>query len=401
MSSSTVIGAADVIRSASEVADLVRERADQSQQLGTMPPEIVQALRESRLPWICFPEDMGGLGVTDVTTLLEVTEMLARADGSAGWTYMIAATAAMMTAFYSGDELYADLFSGPELPLFAGSGPMPGGTATPVEGGWIASGHWSFCSGSAHSDWLMGYVRLEAGEEPPDQATAPILVLFPTRTVEFQGNWDVMGMRGTGSYDWSVKDAFIPAHRTFDQSGPDQRGGPVARLGMGVFGAGPHVAVSVGIAARALEEIARYAPTKTRLRHTVPLADTELFQAGFAQQEASFQAMRTLLYGTYAAAQRRVDAGGTLNDACFQRLSQVNHYTQHVSEEVVKFCFGWAGASAARNNSVLGRCVRDILVASQHIIVDRHNMVTAAPSLLQQWRQGSHLPETFPSSPTE
>src|SRR3546814_9503267 len=44
------------------------------------------------------------------------------------------------------------------------------------------------------------------------------ICFVPREKVVFRGNWDVMGLSGTGSYDYELPDQFIPHDFTMERS---------------------------------------------------------------------------------------------------------------------------------------------------------------------------------------
>jgi hypothetical protein len=84
-----------------------------------------------------------------VTTIeIPVVEELARADGSIGWLAMVGARCAWFTSRLDPD-VAAHLFDR-DTALAGSISPGPG-KAWEVDGGYRASGRWTFASGSAHT----------------------------------------------------------------------------------------------------------------------------------------------------------------------------------------------------------------------------------------------------------
>ena len=88
---------------------------------------------------------------------------------------------------------------------------MPVAKVTPVEGGYRISGRWGFSSGSEHCTWTLlgGIIPPDANGEGAEHGT----FLVPISDYRIERNWDVLGLRGTGSHDIVVEDAFVPYHR--------------------------------------------------------------------------------------------------------------------------------------------------------------------------------------------
>ena len=58
----------------------------------------------------------------------------------------------------------------------------------------------------------------------------------------------------------------------------------------------------------------------------------------------------------------------------------------NVASEVVQFCHLWSGTASLRNPSMLGRAVRDMMAATQHLLVDQKMLVDAAPAIIASWQ---------------
>ena len=100
---------------------------------------------------------------------------------------------------------------------------------------------------------------------PPEGSDEPAKYLFgvvPKDEVELRGNWDVLGLGATASWDYGLKDAFIPENATFLFAAPTRRrGGPVYELGVVAQTAAGHAGFAIGVARRAIDELATYLDT--------------------------------------------------------------------------------------------------------------------------------------------
>ena len=158
--------AEDVVDRARQVALLLRSRADQTEQIGTMAPEVVAGLREAGLFGFLMPAEVGGLA-TDLLTAIEIIEILSRADGSSGWTLMANGLAGALAAAYCDDQAVAKIFVNGSTTTVAGM-LGPGGKSQEVAGGYHDKGTYRFGSGAGHADWLAaGMLVIEDGKPRP------------------------------------------------------------------------------------------------------------------------------------------------------------------------------------------------------------------------------------------
>jgi 3-hydroxy-9,10-secoandrosta-1,3,5(10)-triene-9,17-dione monooxygenase len=88
----------------------------------------------------------------------------------------------------------------------------PTGKVARAEGGYRISGRWSFSSGCDHCQWVFvgGLIPPEVEGKPPEMRT----FLLPRSDYRIDDNWHVAGLKGTGSKDIVVENAFVPEHRT-------------------------------------------------------------------------------------------------------------------------------------------------------------------------------------------
>jgi alkylation response protein AidB-like acyl-CoA dehydrogenase len=201
--------------------------------------------------------------------------------------------------------------------------------------------------------------------------------------VEFLGGWDVMGMAATGSDNYRVADLFVPEAHTMDTfSTVPVRPEPVYKLGLLGIGVGGHAPVALGIAQRALEEIARIATTKARPGYPTVVGDSEMFRREFVTNEALLQAARRYVYDAHADAEATAARGEEITEEQRARLRQVVTWVQKVAQDIVTFAYNWGGSASIRNPSVLGRCLRDISVGAQHMLVEPMTLVEAAGPIL-------------------
>lgn len=364
---------------------LIEENAARAEAETSTTQAVVEALAAAELFWILVPRELGGAeaGIEDA---LAVFEALAYADGSTGWSAMANATSSCFAAIYTGDDAAKAMFNADARGIHAGMlGPV--GTARVADDGFVVSGRYQFGSGCAHSTWIgAGTEEVDADGEPLNDAVGmPALrvVFLRPEQVVMRGNWDVLGLAGTGSYDYSVDEQFVAESFSFPLlAAAPQRGGPT--YGIGLFGivASGHAGFALGVGARALDELLALVPTKQRMGQFSPVSGEQLFQHDFAMHDAALRAARAYVFDVFGGAEASAVANGAPSLVQQQRMRQATTYATRVAADAARFAYTWAGTSALRNGGTLQRCFRDIHAGTQHVYVDNNTLTAYTATLL-------------------
>jgi alkylation response protein AidB-like acyl-CoA dehydrogenase len=213
--------------------------------------------------------------------------------------------------------------------------------------------------------------------------------VLPVDRVELKGNWDVMGLRGTGSYDFDVPEQFVDAGSTWwifpPAIAPSVSGGPLYGLGAVVVGTISSVAWAIGVAQRALDEVAAIARDgRTRLGSD-PLAEQMIFQRGLGLHTTAVEGARVLAKDSYTAAMKAV-ADGVPDDVFHEHIratKAVATYVTEVAKAATTFAWESSGSAGIRNPSVLQRCFRDMYVGAGHQVFDQRNYIEVAKATLE------------------
>ena len=343
--------------------------ADEAEDTATLPASTVDALYQSGLLALKLPQVLGG-AEADLVTQLDVIEAVSRIDASTGWCLMIGAASlaslANLGAFLP-DEAIKEVFPGGRAPKTAGVF-APSGQAVPVDGGYIVNGRWAFGSGIKHSQWLSAGARVVDGrQDSPKQ----LRIAFRTSQVEIHENWQVMGLRGTGSCDFSVSDLFVPRRFAWDvlENRP-RRGGPLYLLGRPGFVTNEHSAFALGVGRRALDAVTELAQSKERgYNSSSLLANRSSFQRALGECDLRLRATRALNVEILEQAWESVCQGNTPEPRLQAEMRSCATYTTEVAANVVSQAFRYGGGSAVYLSNVLQQCLRDINAAAQHQMV--------------------------------
>jgi alkylation response protein AidB-like acyl-CoA dehydrogenase len=315
---------------------------------------------------------LGGLEVPPLT-FYEVVEAIARLDGSTGWCAFIGGSDGLVGASLAPQTAEAMFGHNPQV-ILAGS-VAPAGTATVVAGGYRVSGRWPYASGSQHCTWVFGGCQVLDGGEL--RLTAPgvpevRMVLIPaTQATILEDTWEVSGLVGTGSHDFTVEQVFVPDAYTW-RFGPGlPRGphyqGPLYRFPLvGLFRL-PLSAVALGIAQGAIETCLALAPAKRAMVGTGVLRDQPFFQARIAEAVALVRSARTWLHTAVRQAWTSTRTSGTASVAERADLVLAAVHATRSAADAVQLVYTVAGGTANYRHSPLQRALRDVHAVTQHI----------------------------------
>ena len=360
---------------------MIRKFAFEPGEASSMPAPIVEALDRSGLFSVIVPTEFGG-GGHDACTYLEVVEALSASDPSVGWSYMANSCENAIYAGLLGDDAVKTVFGGEETVIIAGM-VAPMGTARTAPGGYMIGGKHSFGSGSAHANWIGGGALLQTDEGPKS-----LIYLVPREKVEFLGNWDVLGLQNTGSYDYRIAETFVPEGFAFNWDAAPSRGNASVRLGLALATIG-HAGVALGTARRALEEIAIVVQTGRQRANPFgavpPVRDQPHFLHEFAVADGAYRAARAYNLEAIATAVAEIEAKGAVSNIALARVRQAAILAVRAASDTVRTCFEWSGSVGLRNPSVLGLLFRDMATQMNHIVVEPNSLIHTAADLLDEY----------------
>jgi alkylation response protein AidB-like acyl-CoA dehydrogenase len=361
----TVTTTTDLPSRAKRVAAVADEHAAGGDQQGCLAPPVVDALHREGLLGMWVPTSIRGGVELDPVSSLQVIEHVSFGDPSAGWVLMAAALAIGTGAAYLGESAVDELFGGERLPVIAGQGTRPG-TAVPQDGGFVLSGSWSFASGIKHATHIHTLGVVEGTGEPR-------IFVLPVGKATLIENWDVLGLRGTGSIDYRTDRVFVPdAYTHFAVTESPRRGGALYTMGIAGFAVLCHSGWACGIGRRMLDELA----TKVRggVGRAGTLAASETFHEQYAKAEGLYRSARALVYETWAGIRDTLAKGAALDvhQHTMLRLALANLTWR--CHDVAQFVYTTAGTIALRAGT-LQRLFRDMHAGTQHI--------TSAPPVIR------------------
>ena len=362
----------DPLAEARALRPLIEAEADATDDAITLTAPVVEAFARSGLFHLMVPAELGGLEAAP-GTIIDVFEELSYADGSIGWSVMANASATSYVAFLAPDAAKA-IVSVPEGAI-AGQF-APNGQLRREDGHYRVSGRYQFGSGIGHATHAGGGgFLLDENDQPetlPSGLPAYMCYFVPRDGIELLDGWDVMGLRGTGSFDYAVKDQLIEpgwAFPIFDNE--PRQGGALFRIGAIALAGLGHAGWGLGVAQRALDEIEQMVEAGRARMGGTPLSEQQVFQREFAQKTLALRSVRLLVHDVFERVVDEMERGGSLQPAQMQEMTAATAYMTEVCEAATLFAYRFAGSQGLRNPSLIQRCFRDMFTGGLHVYVDK------------------------------
>ncbi|MFN8033822.1 MAG: acyl-CoA dehydrogenase family protein [Mycobacterium sp.] len=356
-----------------ELADQLRGQATEAEKIGKLTDDTVKAMKTAGHIRLLQPAKHGGMEVHP-REFAETVMTLAALDPSAGWINGVVGVHPYQLAYADprvGEEIWAD-----DVDVWVASPYAPQGVAKPVDGGYIFNGRWQFSSGTDHCDWIILGAMIGDTEGKPLMPPQMLHMILPRKDYEIvEDSWDVVGLRGTGSKDVIVKDAFVPAYRTMDalkvMDGTAQReAGMTETLYLMPWSTMFPLGISsatIGIAEGALAAHLDYQRERVNAAGTAVKDDPYVMYA-IGEAAADINAARQEILANVDRIFDMVDAGKEVSfaDRAAGRRTQVRAVWRAVM--AVDQIFARSGGNAMRMDEPLQRYWRDAHTGLAHAI---------------------------------
>lgn len=223
----------EYVKRAKKLIPVLRERAKLQWATNRLLDETAELIHEGGFWRMLQPRRFGG-GETSPMEWLETISTLAEGDPSVAWVTGVLGIHSFHLAHFD-ERAQQEAWGSNGRALL--SSPYAPNRVKRVDGGFRLSGIWKFASGVHHCDYaLVGGAVYDDGAlgEGADRLAVGDYRAFMVSRSQFKigENWDVHGMRGTGSHDIIVEDEFVPEYRTLpfkmviDGSAPGKKVNP-------------------------------------------------------------------------------------------------------------------------------------------------------------------------------
>lgn len=363
--------------------DVLAELAERRQEFRDqkyVSRDFIARLKDAGIYRASTPRRFGGEPQAPAE-FLHTIERISAVDGSTGWVASFGSALVYLAALPLDTQatLYAD---GPDL-VFAG-GLFPVQPAPEVDGGFRVSGRWKFASGCMGADVLGVGI-------PGDASTAgkPRTALLRPGDVEIVQDWDVVGMRGTGSFDLVVNDVVVPREWTFVRGGEPTVDEPLYRYPAIAYAAQVLAVVGAGVARAALDYAVETGAGRAGITGAPKLADRPYYRTAVAEAEAALRSARAYFYEITEQVWETVLRGDSATPEQNAHLRLAACHIASTAASVVNRIVEISGTGAIFHDHPLQQWAGDALVPQQHAFLGP-GVVDAAGAVLMG------LPPTMP-----
>jgi 3-hydroxy-9,10-secoandrosta-1,3,5(10)-triene-9,17-dione monooxygenase len=362
---------ATMVGRATALVPQLRQRAARTEELRRLPPETERDLHDAGLFRIVQPKRVGGSEL-DYVALVDCADALGRGDASAAWNFANLASHHWMLGMF--DKRAQDLVWNKDAnALIASSFIFPAGRARKVDGGYVLRGSWPFSSGVESSEWNM-LASVVSSDDEADGIEYRVFLLNRS-DYKITDTWNTTGLRGTGSNDVEVVDAFVAEQMSVAVS--DLAGGPTpgsavnpnALYSLPVFSLFPYVlsGVAVGNAQACLDDYVEVARHRVSTYNRAKLGDLQSTQIKIAEASAKIDTARLIMRSACIEAMADARRGYVPDIAVKTKFRRDGAYSVNLCTEAVSLLFAASGARGLYLTGALQRQFRDAQAINSHV----------------------------------
>jgi 3-hydroxy-9,10-secoandrosta-1,3,5(10)-triene-9,17-dione monooxygenase len=362
---------AAMLACAAALVPQLRERAARTEELRRLPPETERDLHEAGLFRIVQPKRVGG-SEFDYVALVDCADLLGQGDASVAWNFANLASHHWMLGMFD-KRAQDEVWNKDANTLIASSFIFPAGRARKVDGGYVLSGSWPFSSGVESCEWNM-LASVVSSDDEADGIEYRIFLLNK-KDYKVKDTWNAVGLRGTGSNDVEVTDAFVAEQMSISVS--DLAGGPTpgsavnpnALYALPVFSLFPYVlsGVALGNAQACLDDYVEFARHRVSTYNRAKIGDMQSTQIKIAEASAKIDAARLLMRTNCITAMADARRNHVPHISGKTRLRRDGAFAVNLCTEAVSLLFAASGARSLFISGALQRQFRDAHAVNSHL----------------------------------
>lgn len=364
---------AELLERARRMTPVLRERAQRTEDNRSLLPETLRDFIDAGFYRTLQPAKYGGYEMSPMA-LFRIAMELAKGCPSSAWCASLITIHNWEIALL--DPAAAEDLWGQDPDARASSSYAPFGKIVPVEGGYRVSGRWSWSSGSDHCSWVIlgGIVPRGKAEGPPDVRA----FLIPRPDYQVIDVWHVLGLKGTGSNDIVVEDAFVPEHRTHQFSHSFMMADPGRaeftsrnyKYPFGVIFAYSLAVITLGAADGALEAFREDMKVRLGAYDGAKAMEDPFVRHRLAEAEAIIRGLNQRLEANFAEMDALIDAGAVIPLDIRVRNKWDAQWLAKEAMKAVELLFKASGARGIRLESPMQRYFRDVHAISNHAFLN-------------------------------
>lgn len=351
------------------VASAIEAAAPETERAGRLPKDLMAKLHEAGLFRMLLPRDFGGAELP-LSAFFRVVEALARHDGSTAWCVGQNNGCTTLAAYLDPKVVDAIWGTDPRGLLAWGPGKC---VATVVDGGYSVNARCAYVSGGRHATWFGAHCQVierdgsvrKRADGVPELRT----VLFPARVAPMIDNWDVIGLRGTGSDAFEIQNLFVREEFSVPRERPEHRriGNPLYLFSLMAVYSVAFSSVALGIGRAFLDAFMVLAQDKRPRNAPFVLRDNAAVHDEVARAEARIAASRAFILGETERIWAEVVASGEVTVAQRMRIRLASTHAIHEAKAAVDTLYETAGTSAIFASTPFERRFRDMHTVVQQI----------------------------------
>jgi 3-hydroxy-9,10-secoandrosta-1,3,5(10)-triene-9,17-dione monooxygenase len=360
----------EAMQRARALVPVLRERAGTGEALRQMPKETLEDLHRTGLLRYHQPKRWGGMELPFVA-VFDLPAEVARGCASTAWNIGNLGIHHWMLALYD-ERAQDEVWSANPDALIASGIAYPQGRGRKVDGGFVVSGHWNFSSGVDPADWNMLATTVRDGDRVVDHR----MCLVPRTDYDIVDDWQVLGMKATGSKSVMATEIFVPEHRAISMylarggsDFPGARANPNPLYRVPLSGLGSHCLAGAGVGnAQAALELTIEAITARSTNYTaMRMRDFQAVQLRVARAGAQVDAARLMIRGDCVDAERIASEGRAPTIEEKLRMKRNVAWAMELCTEAVDSLHALAGANGIYDQYPIQQIFRDQHALSAHI----------------------------------
>ena len=336
------------------ISSLIKANIEKIDESKEIPKDLISELLNENFFRLLLPRSYGGLEM-DFIDYLEIIFELASYDASVAWcinqSNVLATNAAFMVS-----KLAKKIFDNPKSII--SNGPPIKSNVKETKEGVIVSGKWSFSSGIKNANWVLG-VYTDKNKENKN-------IMFPITDVNIADDWNVNGLRGTGSYSFSVKNKLVPKENIFYDRKHLHEKGPIYKIPRELKFSAGFSTIAHSLANSTINFTIEFSKNKNSISST-QLSKEQVFIREIGIMKAIYGSSKSFLNSSVRKVWSKVSDGDNLDDESIAELRLASTHAIRSSENIVKKAYSLLGSSSIFKFNDIQRCFQDMLAISQQI----------------------------------